>query len=169
MLEWMLSDELERIWKEAVLAKSRYYSGILLEGLWRVRTEGAPTEIRTVQFDIRYLVSYNRRLRQLIPPKRWYLSTNLHGVTYWYTIVLGRFEILKWKKNANYEIFLSPKFVSLSYKTSPPTFCDSQLHSNDNPLIFLGLCSGFEIPPLPPSTTLKRISSFHVLRSDSVF
>jgi hypothetical protein len=33
MLGWLTNDEWERIWKEAVVAKSRHYPGICLQGL----------------------------------------------------------------------------------------------------------------------------------------
>jgi hypothetical protein len=50
----MMKNELERIWKEVVVARTRYYyPGICLEGLRKttkpVRKAGVPGEIRTRQ------------------------------------------------------------------------------------------------------------------------
>jgi hypothetical protein len=33
MVGWLMSDDLERIWKEAAMAYSKYYPGICLDGL----------------------------------------------------------------------------------------------------------------------------------------
>jgi hypothetical protein len=45
----MMNNKLEGIWKEAVVAKTRYYPGICLEGLRKttepVRKVGVPGEI----------------------------------------------------------------------------------------------------------------------------
>jgi hypothetical protein len=50
-----LTDELEKIWKEASMAQSRSYPGICLEGLSKdtkdpVKLTGVPVEIRTERF-----------------------------------------------------------------------------------------------------------------------
>jgi hypothetical protein len=51
MIGLYMNNELRRTWKKVVVAHSRYYSGICLEGLSltmknTVRTAGGPTEIR---------------------------------------------------------------------------------------------------------------------------
>jgi hypothetical protein len=47
-----MNDEMERIWKEAIVAQSKYYPRIFLEGLKKttkntVRTAGVAAETRT--------------------------------------------------------------------------------------------------------------------------
>jgi hypothetical protein len=57
MVEWLTEDELERIWKEGVVAHSRYYLGICVGGLRKarrisVRITNITGEIRTENLPI---------------------------------------------------------------------------------------------------------------------
>jgi hypothetical protein len=54
MVVWQMKDELERIWEEEVMALSKYYPSICLEGLRKImengRLTGVPGEIQTEKF-----------------------------------------------------------------------------------------------------------------------
>lgn len=65
-----MADELERIWKETVESKIRYYDGICLEGLRRpldtsVRIAVDPIEILTnLQYNQLYALKHTKQLKR---------------------------------------------------------------------------------------------------------